>query len=334
MPPWGLATATGVGSLPGEDPLAAARWVFEAFPDLPHLVELPDRGTGADLVGRGTALLAELAVDLQPAGWRLVARAGRDLARTRDLLARDLDALEEAGQGYTGPLKLQAAGPWTLLAAVELPRGDKVLADPGACREVVASLAQGLAGHAAEIRRRLPGVTELLVQLDEPSLPAVRAGHMRTASGFSTLRVPPDTEVEGALADIAAALTGAGAVPGVHCCAAAPPLAVLRAGGARWVSLDLTLLTPRDDDALGEALEAGVGLLAGLVPPRSGSGLPGALPLPPALLAPLRAAWSRLGQDPARLAEVGITPTCGLAGSPDPTAVARRARECAQELAQ
>ena len=52
--------------------------------------------------------------------------------------------LEELADGYTGPLKLQLTGPWTLAATVELPRGDKVLADHGARRDLAEALALGL----------------------------------------------------------------------------------------------------------------------------------------------------------------------------------------------
>ncbi len=59
---------------------------------------------------------------------------------------RDLDALEAAAGDYVGPLKLQVAGPWTLAASLELTRGDKALADPGAVRDIAESLADGTGG--------------------------------------------------------------------------------------------------------------------------------------------------------------------------------------------
>ena len=93
--PWPPGAATGVGSLPGTDPAEAVRVVLGELPDLPHLPELPARGLGADMIGRGAALLVDLPVDVQPSGWRLVDRPGRDARRAADLLARDLDALEE-----------------------------------------------------------------------------------------------------------------------------------------------------------------------------------------------------------------------------------------------
>ena len=74
--PWPPASATGVGSLPGTDPLEALRVVFGELPDLPHLTELPGRGPGADLTGRTAALLIDLPVELTPTGWRFAGPSG------------------------------------------------------------------------------------------------------------------------------------------------------------------------------------------------------------------------------------------------------------------
>jgi hypothetical protein len=76
VPAWG--PASGVGSLPGADPAEALRTVVGELPGFAHLPELPGRGPGADLLGRSAALLVDLSVDLTPAGWRLVPRAGID----------------------------------------------------------------------------------------------------------------------------------------------------------------------------------------------------------------------------------------------------------------
>jgi Cobalamin-independent synthase, Catalytic domain len=177
--PWPAGSVTAIGSMPGTDPVDAAALVFGELPDLPYLPELPDRGPGADLIGRGASLLLDLPVELVPSGWRLTAHRGLDLRRARDLLAWDLDALESAAQGYDGALKLQVAGPWTLAASVELPSGHKVISDAGAVRDLVSSLAEGLAAHLAAVRAQVPGAAPVL-QLDEPSLPAVLAGRIPT----------------------------------------------------------------------------------------------------------------------------------------------------------
>ena len=115
--------ATGIGSWPGDDIVEALGAVRDILTDRPHLPELPHRGPGADLIGRGAALLVDLPVDLQPHGWRLVDAPGRDQRRAASWLRSDLDALAEAFDGYAGPLKVQVAGPWTLAASlVAAPR--------------------------------------------------------------------------------------------------------------------------------------------------------------------------------------------------------------------
>ncbi len=186
--PWPPGSATGAGSMPGTDPLAAARTVLDELPDLPYLPELPDRGPGADMIGRTAALLAEMPAETTPGGWRLSPRPGRDLRRARALLDQDLDALEEAAAGYEGALKIQVTGPWTLAASLELPASqEKALTDPGAVADLIASLAEGASAHAADVRRRVPGA-RLLLQLDEPRLPAVLDGAIPSASGLNRLR--------------------------------------------------------------------------------------------------------------------------------------------------
>ena len=86
--PWAEGSFTGVGSFPGEDPAEALRVVLGLAPELPHLPELPARGPGADMIGRTAGLLVDLAVGLQPSGWRFADRPGRDTSRTRGYLAR------------------------------------------------------------------------------------------------------------------------------------------------------------------------------------------------------------------------------------------------------
>ena len=316
--------ATGIGSWPGTDPLEAARTVLGLLPDLPFLPELPARGPHADLVGRSTGLLAGLPVDLQPTGWRLVGRPSRDGRRAADLLARDLDALEEAAQDVRPPaLKVSCAGPWTLAAGLELPRGERVLADPAAVDDLVQSLAEGLRLALADLASRLPG-TRLVLQLDEPSLPTVLAGRVRTASGFGALRAPGHARA----VDVLRTALSVSPHPVVHCCAPSPPLGLLRRAGAGALSVDATLLAPRDDDEVGQAVEDGAGLLLGLVP-----ALDDPLPDLTATGAPATALWGRLGFDADRLAStVVVTPTCGLAGASP--AHARRALQACAELAR
>jgi hypothetical protein len=300
--------ATGVGSLPGTDIDAAAAASFDALPDLPHLPELPQRGPGADMIGRTAAQLAGLGIDRTPSGWRLVDRPGLDQRAARELLVSDLDALlPVAGPGYDGSLKLQLAGPWTLAAALELPRGGAALGDRGAVRDLVSSLAETAAEHLADVRRRLPAAN-LVLQLDEPGLPAVRAGRVRTQSGLGTLRVPEDTDVVASLAEVIAAVD----VPvAIHCCAPRPPVGLFRSAGATAVGVDLTL-GEVDHDALGELVEGGGLVWLGVVP-SLGPGIP---PVPRDVAEPVRKLWRELGFAADDLPEsVAVTPACGLAGA-------------------
>ncbi len=321
--PWSFGAATGVGSLPGTDPAEATRIVVGEVPDFPHLVELPNAGVGHDMIGRAAAHLAELHVEYSVSGWRFAARAGGDERRARAALTRDLDVLEEHTQGFAGPLKIQCAGPLTLASSVELHYGDKALADAGAVRDITAALAEGLAAIVLDVRRRVAGA-RLVVQLDEPLLPAVIEGSVPTASGFGTLPLVEETDAVEKLRVVGDAIVAAGAVPIAHCCATSVPIRVFRDAGMRAVSLDATLLSERDDDAIGEAVEAGVGLLLGLVPSTD-------VPLPRAqeLAAPARKLWSRLGFAPELLARHVVTPTCGLAGA-SPSWPARAYRACAE----
>jgi methionine synthase II (cobalamin-independent) len=326
---WRPGSATGVGSFPGTDIAEALRTVLGELPDLPHLPELPARGPGAALIGRGAGLLVDLPVDLQPSGWRLVDRPGRDLRRIRDLLDRDLDTLVEVAGEYDGPFKIQATGPWTLAASIELHYGDKVLADPGAVRDLAASLAQGLAGYVGDVRRRLPHASVIL-QLDEPSLPAVLAAKVPTASGFGTLRSVEATVAEAALAGIVKAVD---APVVVHCCAPEVPYGLLHDAGAVAASVDLSLVRfdeTRTLDAIGAALDGGLALWAGVVP-----GTDATLSDPAGTVAPVRTLWNRLGFAPEQLARaVVVTPACGLAGAAPAYARAAlaRCREAARTL--
>lgn len=182
--------ATGVGSMPGGDAREAAKTVTGSFEDFPFLAELPARGPGADMIGRTAGMLVELYARVEPSGWRIGDRPGRDTRRARSWLRQDLDALEEFTQEYRGPLKVQAVGPWTLAAALELRNGEAALSDPGACRDLAGSLAEGLRAHLAEVRRRVPGA-QVVLQLDEPSSPPSCAD--RSAPPAATAPTAPRT---------------------------------------------------------------------------------------------------------------------------------------------
>ncbi|MFL6157868.1 MAG: methionine synthase [Marmoricola sp.] len=307
------AVSSGVGSMPGEDFTEAVRIALGEAPGLPFLPELPARGVTAGMVGRTLGLVAELGFDLQPAGWRLTDAPGIDHRRARSLLAQDLDVLEEQAQDLVGPLKVAVCGPWTLAATVERPRGDRLLADVGARRELAQALAEGITVHLADLARRVPGA-ELVVQVDEPALGAVLAARVPTSSGFGRHRSVDAPLASAALETVFAAISGSGATPVAHSCAADLPIALLRGAGARGISLDLDLLTAENYDALGAVLDAGDRVLLGVL----ASTDPGAgrLPTEQQVVDRVLRLLDMLGFDPDEVrGQLVLTPSCGLAGA-------------------
>jgi len=330
-PRWPEGAATGVGSMPGTDPLEAAAVVVGELPLLAHLPELPDRGVGADMIGRTAGLLVDLAVELRPSGYRVAPRPGREHRRAVDLLRTDLDAFDEACDPVRpGWVKVQAAGPWTLAASVEVGTGHRVLTDRGAVREFATSLAEGLRAHVAEVAARTGA--QVVLQLDEPSLPAVLTGQIPTPSGYGTVRVVAEPAAKELLREVIAAV----GVPVVlHCCADRPPLRLLADVGAAAIGIDATLpgvagrtAETAQLDAIGETWDAGIPLMLGLVPTTAPRGRVS----DKALARPALDLADRLGFDRHRLATLAVpTPTCGLAGaSPE---WARRALTLTREIA-
>jgi methionine synthase II (cobalamin-independent) len=323
-----VTRATGIGSWPGTDLREALRTVrgLLAEDGLPYLPETPARGPGADMVGRAAGLLVDLAVDLQPSGWRLVDRPGRDAGRTSSFWRRDLDDLAEVFDGHTGELKLAVAGPWTLAADIQLHRGERVLADAGAVRDLVESLAEGIRRHLSDVQRLVPGA-RLVLQVDEPSLPAVLAGRLPTASGYGHLR-PVDPQV--ARQGLEQVIAAAGERPTVvHCCDPDVPLPLLRATGVGAIALDTTALTPSRWESVAATVEGGTALYAGCLP-TDGSGTTARA------WRQIVEAWQRTGLPLSALADIVVSPACGLAGLTPAGArdVQRSAVEVARELSE
>jgi methionine synthase II (cobalamin-independent) len=312
--------------MPGTDPVDACRAVFDELPDLPHVPELPNRGPGADIIGRTAALLVDMPVETTSGGWQLAERPGRDMTRSAGYLSQDLDVLEEVAAGYAGPLKIQVSGPWTLAAALELTHSvNPALADPGAVADLAESLAEGLAAHAADVRKRVPGAT-VIVQVDEPSLPAVLAGRVPTASGWSVVAAI-DTAV--ASQRLRTVLSAPAAYTVVHCCGGPTPFPEIRAAGAGAVSFDLAWLPARDSDLIAELVEEGFGIFAGALPVESAQRLLTGPQLPARRTAQqVVTLWQHTGLAADRLAEqVVFTPACGLAGV-SPAAARAALRHC------
>ncbi|HET8600827.1 MAG TPA: methionine synthase [Segeticoccus sp.] len=328
----GTCRASGIGSWPGDDIGAALTTVRDllADDDLPYLPELPARGPGADLIGRGAALLVGLPVDLQPSGWRFVDRPGRDLHRARAFLRRDLDELAEAFDGYTGSLKVQAAGPWTLAASVQLNRGERAVVDEGACRDLTASLAEGLRDHLEAVARLVPNA-RVVIQLDEPSLPAVLAGRLPTASGYGRLRaVDPSVAADGLRTALEAVRDRADQTV-IHCCDRAVPLPLLRSTGADAIALDATALDARGWESVAATVESGTDVWLGTVATDGAS-----QPTVREVVERTSRSWHDVGMPATQLGGLTVTPACGLASAATDGAarIQRLVRDVARALAE
>jgi 5-methyltetrahydropteroyltriglutamate--homocysteine methyltransferase len=325
-----FATASGTGSWPGSAARQAAEVVVgELGAALAHLVELPARGVGADIVGRAGALLIDVAIDTVPRGYRVAARPGAVTRRAASLLDEDIDALEEAWEtaglrGSGRPVKVQAPGPITLAAELELANGHRAITDLGAVHDIAASLAEGVAAHRASVSRRLD--TPVVVQFDEPSQPAAVAGRLTGVTALSPV-APIDETLATTMLDICAA--AAGAEVSVHCCGTALPWKALQRSNIGAVSVDAGTLEAADLDAIAEFVESGRAIVLGVV----SSSTPPRLPAVEEVAAAVVAVTDRLGFTRSALRDrIGITPACGLAAATPQWArtaigLARRAAE-------
>ena len=320
-----FATGTGVGSWPGTDPRRAAEVVVGEL-ELPYLVELPDRGVGADLIGRAGALLVDIALDTTTRGYRIASRPGAVARRAASLLDEDIDALEEIWEKTGGgpAVKVQAPGPITLAAALELANGHRAITDPGAVRDLTSSLAEGMARHRAEVARRLSAT--VLVQFDEPLLTAALAGRLAGVTALNTVHAVDEAHAGGLLDECASAV---GAAVLLHCCAGDVAWNVLQRSTFGAVSVDATALGDGGIDGLGEFVDSGRSVVLGLVPALAPSGPPSVEEVAGAAAA----LTDRLGFPRGVLGErIGLSPACGLAGASEDwaraaTTLTRRAAE-------
>ncbi|MBO0677311.1 methionine synthase [Mycolicibacterium sp. S2-37] len=306
------AAATGIGSWPNAVPRQAADVVVGELHTLPHLVEIPARGVGADIIGRAGALLVDIGIDTVPRGYRIASGRSSVVRRAASLLDEDIDALEEAwekaglrGAGRT--VKVQAPGPITLAAELELPGGHRAITDTGAVRDLAASLAEGLALHRAEVSRRLEAT--VVAQFDEPLLPAALAGRLSGVTRFTPVH-PVDEAVATQLLDECVATVGGEVL--LHSCADGLPWKLLQRSGVHAVSVDAASLTAEDLDGIGEFVESGRTVVLGIVP----SAAPAARPSVEQVAEAATTLTDRLGFPRSVLRErIGVTPACGLAAA-------------------
>jgi methionine synthase II (cobalamin-independent) len=303
--------ATGIGSWPGTAARQAAEVVVGELADaVAQVVELPARGVGADMLGRAGALLIDVAIDTMPRGYRIVARPGAVTRRAVSLLDEDMDALEEAWEaaGLRGGgrvVKVQAPGPITLAAGLELSNGHRAITDPGAVRDLAASLAEGVGAHRAALARRLD--TPVVVQFDEPTLPAALGGMLTGVTALSPVAAL-DATVAGDLLNTCVERAGTDVL--LHSCAPDLPWELLQRSAISAISVDAGALRAVDLDGVAAFVESGRTVLLGVVPTSAPNRRPSAEEVAGAVVA----VTDRLGFTRSALRDrIGVTPACGLA---------------------
>ena len=232
--------------------IAEAADIILGETELPAIPQLPERGLGSDSVGRTASMLEAITIDRGPRAWRMTARPQLLTRRAWDRLERDLDEVQKVWGETVPRVKVQALGPWTLAARIELADGHRVLTDRGAFAELSEVLRHGLRTHAEDVARRFHG--EVVVQLDEPLLSDVTAGCLPGTTDFDTIPAVP--------IEVALDLLQSFEADYLH----APALWSLAPAASTFLTDFRGLDTPRHLDGLGEHLSAGH---------RIGMGIPG-----------------------------------------------------------
>ncbi len=260
------ASVTGIGAWPGVDVHEAAVVMRDSVSGILHLPELPERGPGADMIGRTMAMVSavvdDFAVETVPNGWRLTSARGRDMRRADSYLGEDLDAVEQVCEGYDGDFKIQFMGPWTLAASVEDRAGERVLRDAGAVRDLTQALRHTIAVNISEVSRRLPQA-RIVVQIDEPYVVDVLRGSVKTQSKWSAYSPVEAVVVEDALRTVREVHDG---MTILHCCAEEYPFSMVRSAGFSAPSWDVALVGSKATDFIGENIDAGGFVVLGLEP--------------------------------------------------------------------
>jgi methionine synthase II (cobalamin-independent) len=240
-----------------------------------------------------------------------------------------MDALEEAWEtaglrGSGRAVKVQAPGPVTLAAGIELGNGHRAITDPGALRDLAASLGEGVATHRSVLSRRLDA--PVVVQFDEPSLPAALGGRLSGVTALSPVAAL-DESVAQALLDNCVDAVGGDVL--LHSCAPELPWDLLRRSTIGAVSVDAGTLAAQDLDGIAAFVDSGRSVMLGVVAATAPQHRPSAEEVATAVVA----VTDRLGFGRSALRErIGVTPACGLAGATPQWA--RTAIELARKAAE
>jgi hypothetical protein len=289
--------ATGIGSLPHDDPVAAAELVLRCLPDLPAAPQLPARDPREGMIAQWLGALPEITVDRD--GAVLVAGASDaapDCKFDTGAHAGLLAFLDVASAREKPPLrvKVQVTGPLTLGVALEAAG----LPTKRAFRRAAEASRAWSVAIERLVASRLPDAG-LVLFFDEPALVSWRRGDG-----------PLDRE--SAIDVLSGALAAVDCVTGVHVCGDGDVGLALEAG-PQILGVEVGDDLVRDTVALARFLDGDGWIAWGAVPtdrPVGESADPH--------WRKLARVWcdlSRRGCDPVPLRTRGlITPACGLAG--------------------
>jgi hypothetical protein len=314
----GLATwtATGVGSLPGTDAQAAVRGILRELPELPYWPQLPALGLEESALWQFLPRLPGLPPQ-EP--WE--GKTGRPQGDLLAWLRGELSGLETPMDSSAGLaafealareprwVKGQVTGPVTLGLSLRDREGRPLLDRPGLVELVAERLAD--AGKRQGQRLRRSGAKALVV-IDEPAL----------------FRLETDAPgAEAALKGLVEELKREGLAVGIHTCG--PPCwRRLTSLGADVLNADVARYPPAEVDVrpMEAFLEAGGSIAWGLVP--------AVRDCPPAKALSASAAGFLERFEPDLLRRSLLTPSCGLAGLDEASALAvgRALRETSERL--
>ena len=203
--------ATTSGFFPGDSQADAQYRLLGELgaPNIPALALLPARGWRYSLLTRTVAQLEGMDYDIGESGWRL--SFGGSSVRSKDAhLAclsweSDINILADAagslsqrvGAPWHGSMNLALLGPVSLGTRMHLPRGEAVLSDRGAWRDMSESMLYSLPSIFARLREALDAAdAPLNLELIEPDVLAAHLGSVRTSSGYGRVRSVPMPELE------------------------------------------------------------------------------------------------------------------------------------------
>ena len=289
--------ATGIGSLPHEDPVAAAEVVLRCLPDLPAAPQLPARDPREGMLAQWLGALPE--VTIAPDG-AVVVDSDSDDAPVCDFAAEGHSGLltfldVAAAREKTPPrVKVQVTGPLTLGVALQAAG----VAGPRAFRRAAEATRAWSVAVEELVRTKLPDAG-LVLFFDEPALVSWQRG------------LDP-LDRESAIDVLSGALAAVDCVTGVHVCGDGDVALALEAG-PEVLGVEVNDDLVRHTVSLARFLDGDGWVAWGAVPtdrPVGESADPHWR-----TLARVWCDLTRRGCDPVPLRTRGlITPACGLAG--------------------